>query len=154
MSLNILIFSGRVGTEPVVSEVNGRKKAVVRVASTSRYKSGEERKEKTTWLDVEVWGRTAEVVEEYVVVGQEVTFTGKLDVGSYEKDGQRHYYTRMEAKNMELGAKPKDKSGSGDSGGGMDANMVEGLMRKAIRLKENGVDEDTAVKAIFQSIQK
>ena len=152
MSLNILIFSGRVGAKPSISEINGRKKATVRVASTERYKSGGERKEKTTWLDVDVWGRTAEVLEEYVVVGQEVTFTGKLDTGSYEKDGQRHYYTRMEARQMELGAKPRDSQSSESSG--LDTELVEGLMRKAIRLKENGVDEDTAVKAIFQSLQQ
>ena len=109
---------------------------------------GENRKEKTTWLNVEIWGRTAEVVEQYLVKGQEVSFIGEIETGSYEKDdGQRRYYSRMQAYQMELGAKPK---GNGNPKGGVSKSELEDAMRKAINLTKGGVDEDTAIKAILQ----
>jgi len=152
MGLNILIFSGRVGVEPVVSMIGENKKAVVRLANTKKYKSKGEKVEKTTWLDVEVWGRLADIVEEYVVKGQEVTFTGELDMGSYEKeDGQKHYYTRMKASSMELGNKPRGES---DSGGGVSPERVKGLIEQALHLKDNGIENGTAIAVVLQSLSE
>jgi single-strand DNA-binding protein len=41
------------------------------------------------FLDVEAWGRTAEVVEKYAGKGKLVTVDGRLEQQRWEKDGQK-----------------------------------------------------------------
>ncbi|MGK0296254.1 MAG: single-strand DNA-binding protein, partial [Ulvibacter sp.] len=42
------------------------------------------------------WGKTAEIIEEYVTKGKEVAVEGKLTTRSYDdKDGNKRYMTEV-----------------------------------------------------------
>lgn len=54
------------------------------VAITERYGKGDDKKEKTTWVDVKAWRDTAEVVSEHFRKGFAIHVEGKLDVEEWE----------------------------------------------------------------------
>jgi single-strand DNA-binding protein len=70
--------------------------------------------EETTFVDVTLWGRTAEVAGEYLSKGSPVLIEGRLKLDTWEKDGQKHSKLRVVGERMQmLGS----RSGSGSGGG-------------------------------------
>ena len=72
--------------------------------------------EETTFVDVTVWGRTAEVMSEYLGKGSPVLIEGRLKLDSWEtQDGQKRSKLKVVAERMQmLGAKGQ----GGAEGGG------------------------------------
>ena len=55
-------------------------------------------------------GKTAELVEKYLTKGRQVGIIGRIQTGSYEKDGKRIYTTEVFADRVEfLGGKTEEK---------------------------------------------
>ena len=48
------------------------------------------------------FGKTAELVEKYVVKGQQLAVEGRIQTGSYERDGVKHYTTDIVAERVEF----------------------------------------------------
>jgi single-strand DNA-binding protein len=48
------------------------------------------------------WGKTAEIMEKYVKKGHMVGISGRIQTGSYEKDGRKVYTTDVVVENMEF----------------------------------------------------
>lgn len=60
------------------------------IAVNDRYKNkNDEWVEKTTFVDVTLWSRTAEIAAEYLSKGSPVLIDGRLELDSWEKDGQK-----------------------------------------------------------------
>ena len=96
-SVNRCHLIGNVGKQPDVRTMqNGDKVANFSLATSETWKdkSGE-KKEKTEWSRIVVFGKLAEVVEKYVRKGSKVYVSGKLQTRKYEKDGQEHYTTEV-----------------------------------------------------------
>jgi single-strand DNA-binding protein len=75
-----------------------------------------EKKEETTFVDVTLWGRQAEVAGEYLSKGRSVLIEGRLQLDQWEdkQSGQKRSKLRVVCENMQmLGGK-----GEGGSGGG------------------------------------
>lgn len=71
--------------------------------------------EETTFVDVTLWGRQAEIAGEYLSKGSPVLIEGRLKLDQWEKDGQKRSKLRVVAENMRmLGG----KGGGGKGGGG------------------------------------
>lgn len=71
--------------------------------------------EETTFVDVTLWGRQAEIAGEYLSKGAPVLIEGRLKLDQWEKDGQKRSKLRVVAENMRmLGG----KGGGGKGGGG------------------------------------
>ncbi|MNY83026.1 Single-stranded DNA-binding protein [compost metagenome] len=52
--------------------------------------------EQTEWHRVTAWGKTAEIIEKFVVKGKEVAIDGKLTHRSYDdKNGEKRYITEV-----------------------------------------------------------
>jgi single-strand DNA-binding protein len=69
--------------------------------------------EETTFVDVTLWGRTAEVANEYLNKGSSVLVEGRLKLDTWEKEGKKHSKLRVVADRMQmLGAR-----GGGGGGG-------------------------------------
>ena len=64
--------------------------------------------EETTFVDVTLWGRTAEVASEYLTKGSPVLIEGRLKLDTWEgKDGQKHSKLRVVVRRMQmLGSRP------------------------------------------------
>lgn len=80
-------------------------------ASTRKWRdqSGQD-KEKTDWFEVQLWCKTTGLLQ-YLTKGQSVLVTGSLATREWEKDGQKHYATYIEADSVQLFPKrEKEKS--------------------------------------------
>jgi single-strand DNA-binding protein len=71
--------------------------------------------EETTFVDVTLWGRTAEIAGEYLMKGSPVLIEGRLKLDSWEKDGKKNYKLRVVGEKMQLiptgkGNTPPDES--------------------------------------------
>ena len=67
------------------------------------YKENGDKVENTEWHRVSAWGKTAEIIEKYVVKGKEIALEGKLTHRSYDdKDGVKRYITEVVASEILL----------------------------------------------------
>lgn len=74
----------------------------VAIDRPTKSKSGEQ---ETDFPNIVCFGRTAENVERFIKKGRQVGISGRLQTGSYEKDGIKVYTTEVIANNVEfLGA--------------------------------------------------
>ena len=69
-------------------------------------------REKTIFLPIEVWGKTAENVSNYCAKGTKISVVGHIDVDEWEKDGQKRSKTKITAHIVEF-LTPKGK-GTGE----------------------------------------
>lgn len=96
--LNKATLIGNVGSDPEVKTMpSGDKVANLSLATSERWKdkSTGERKEKTEWHRVVVFGKLADVVESYVKKGSKLYIEGKIQTRKWEKDGVDRYSTEI-----------------------------------------------------------
>ena len=96
---------GRVGQDPEVKTLDGGKKlAIVSIATNDvYYKENGDKVEQTEWHRVTAWGKTADIIEKYVVKGKEIAVEGKLTHRSYDdKNGEKRYVTEIIANEVLL----------------------------------------------------
>ena len=89
---------GNVGNEPEILHLeSGKILDKFSVATNESYKNANgEKITDTQWHNVVAWGKTAELVENYVPKGKEVGIEGKLTSRSYEdKEGVKRYVTEI-----------------------------------------------------------
>jgi single-strand DNA-binding protein len=110
-NLNKVLLLGNVTRDPEVrytpkgSAVCDLGIAVNRAYTTD---SGEKREE-VTFVDVTLWGRTAEVASEYLKKGRPVFIEGRLQMDTWDdkQTGQKRSRLRVVAENMQLlGGRP------------------------------------------------
>ena len=87
-SINKLILVGNVGRDPDVQETAaGAKVAHVSLATSRRVPKDGSYEERTEWHRLTLWERLAELAEEYVRKGDRLYIEGRMEYGSYERDG-------------------------------------------------------------------
>ncbi|MBR9831282.1 single-stranded DNA-binding protein [Acidiluteibacter ferrifornacis] len=89
---------GNLGAKPEVKHLEGGKVvANMSIATTESYKNAKgEKVQDTTWHQLVMWGKTAEIAEKYLDKGSEVAISGKLTNRSYEdKEGVKRYITEV-----------------------------------------------------------
>ena len=117
-NLNKVLLMGNLTRDPEVRYTpKGTAVAELGIA-VNRIYSGEngEKREEVTFVDVTVWGRTAENVGEYLKKGRPVFIEGRLQLDSWEdkQSGQKRNKLKVVADNVQfLGSR-----GGGASGGG------------------------------------
>jgi single-strand DNA-binding protein len=100
-----VILVGNVGADPVVRyATNGDAIANLRIATTDRYKDKQsgEWKETTEWTTCTAFGRTAEIINEYVKKGSSLYIEGSLRTREWEKDGVKRYSTEVRIQDMKM----------------------------------------------------
>lgn len=106
-SVNRVALLGRLGRDPKMSDAQGLAICRLALATTRRYK-GRDGKEETEWHNVVVFGKTAEVAQQYLVKGSEVYIEGRLHTRKYtDKQGVERYATEVICESLQLGAKPQ-----------------------------------------------
>ncbi len=68
--------------------------------------------DETTFVDVTLWGRTAEVASEYLGKGSPILVEGRLKLDTWETDGQKRSKLRVVCDRMQM------LGGAGGGGGG------------------------------------
>lgn len=109
-SVNKVVLLGRLGRDPETRYASdgGTPICHLAVATSRRYKDRDgNRGEETEWHNVVLFGKTAEIAQQYLQKGSEVYIEGRLRTRSYEKDGVKRYSTEIIGESMQLGAKPQ-----------------------------------------------
>ena len=86
------------------------------LAVNDRVKKGEEWVDETTFVDVTLFGRTAEVANEYLSKGSPVLIEGRLKLEQWEQDGNRRSKHKVIADKLQLIGSKGDKPSGGGSG--------------------------------------
>ena len=104
-NLNQCNFIGRLGKDPECKTLNnGTMLTSFSIACGEQWrdKATGEKKEKTEWINCVAFGKTAEIIGEYVKKGQQIYISGKMQTDKYEKEGQTVYSTKINVNNMEM----------------------------------------------------
>ena len=103
-SVNKVILIGNLGQAPDVRVTNsGQKIAEISIATSSFYKKDNQRIEKPQWHTVTLWGRLAEVVEQYTTKGSSVYVEGRLEHEKWQdQNGTTRYTTKIVVETVQL----------------------------------------------------
>lgn len=105
--VNKVIIIGNLGQDPEIKYLpSGSAVCNFSVAVSESWKDKQtgETVERTEWINVEVWGNTAEACSKYISKGSKVYVEGKLQTESWDdKDtGQKRYRTKVRADNVQF----------------------------------------------------
>ncbi|NQZ77729.1 MAG: single-stranded DNA-binding protein [Ekhidna sp.] len=94
---NSVQLIGRLGNKPEVRTFeSGKKMATFSLATNETYYNNKgEKVTDTQWHNIVVWGKKADITEDYLNKGSEIAMKGKLINRSYEKDGHTKYVTEI-----------------------------------------------------------
>ena len=118
--VNKVILVGNLGNDPDVKYTQGGMAiTTLSLATTSVRKDRDgNNQEKTEWHRVKLFGKLGEIAGEYLKKGRQVYIEGRIEYGSYEKDGIKHYTTDIVADEMQmLGGGEGGQRGGGEGGG-------------------------------------
>ena len=111
-SVNKVILIGNLGRDPEVRFTQGGTPvANFTMATTERWNdpSGE-KKEKTEWHRIVVWGKQAEIAAEYLKKGRSVYIEGSLQTREWtDRDGNKRYTTEVRAQRLQFLGRPDDR---------------------------------------------
>ena len=91
MSFANITMKGRLGRDPELKQVGQNQVCKLAVATSERWndQSGQ-RQEKTTWHNVEYWGKQAETVAKFFKKGDEIIVIGKVTSDEWtDQQGQK-----------------------------------------------------------------
>ena len=123
MSVNKVILVGRLGRDPETRYTGGGQAvANFSVATDESYKdkSGE-RQKRTEWHKIVVWGKQAEIAQQYLKKGSLIFIEGRIQSREWQdKEGQKHTSFEIVANNFRMlgGRGDGGSSGGGSFGGG------------------------------------
>lgn len=99
--MNTVLLTGRLTKDPEIKYTPSQTCYARFSLAISRGKD-KDGKELTDYPNIVAFGKTAEVVEKYTKKGMMVGITGKIQTGSYEKDGKKIYTTTIVADRVEF----------------------------------------------------
>ena len=112
---NKVILIGNLTKDPELRYTpKGTPVCTLRIASTTRYKSGDSMKDDTLFINVVVWGKQGETAAQYLAKGKSVLVEGRLQEQRWETDGQQKSRFEIVAQGVRFLSK-KDEAGSHDS---------------------------------------
>ncbi len=123
--LNRVILIGNLGQDPELRYTQNSQAVLnLRIATTEGYfdTNTKERKEKTEWHTVVMWGKRGEALNKFLSKGSRICVEGRLQTRSWEdKTGGKRYSTEINAQNIILLG-----GGAGGAGGGGGGGRSEG----------------------------
>ncbi len=117
MSVNKVTLLGRLGTDPELRYTPNGSAVCNFSLATSEYwtdKNSGQRNEKTEWHRIVVWGKQAELCNQYLSKGRQAYFEGKLQTRQWEdKDGNKRYTTEIVCNQVQfIGSNPNNSQGA------------------------------------------
>ncbi len=121
MSVNKVILLGRLGQDPELKHTPSGTAVCNFSLATSEYwadKTGQ-RQERTEWHRVVVWGKLAELCNQYLGKGRQAFVEGRLQTRSWDaQDGSKRYTTEIVATTVQfIGAQGQPGQSQGQSQG-------------------------------------
>lgn len=125
--MNSVQLIGRLTRDPEVKYTSGKEPmAIARFSLAVDEGYGENKR--TSFIPIVVFGKQAESCETYLKKGSQAAVTGRIQTGSYEKDGRTIYTTDVVANRVEflnsVKAKSNDDVKPADDGDEMPTGFV------------------------------
>ena len=131
-SLNKVILIGNLGKDPELKMTpGGQALARFSLATTETWKTPQgEKKEKTEWHRIVVWGKQAEIAEKYLRKGKQIMIEGRIQYGEYtDQAGVKKTTCDIRCDNFvmlgRLDEGPRGAGGSEHRGGDFDEPMPQ-----------------------------
>jgi single-strand DNA-binding protein len=129
MSVNKVILVGRLGRDPETRYTSGGQAvANFSVATDESYKDRNgERQKRTEWHKIVVWGKQAEIAQQYLKKGSLVFIEGRIQSREWQdKEGQKRTSFEIVATNFRmLGGRGEGMAAGAGAGGGGAARSDE-----------------------------
>jgi single-strand DNA-binding protein len=120
--VNKAIILGRLGRDPEIRHTtNGNSVCNFSIATSETWKDKNtgEKRERTEWHNCVSFGKQGEIIAQYVKKGDQIYIEGKIQTDEYEKDGQKHYSTKINVSSFSfIGS----NSNNNDNSGGYNQN--------------------------------
>lgn len=124
MSVNRFVGIGRLTRDPELKHTpNGVAVASFNIAVDRQFKSANGEKE-TDFIPVITWRGLAETCGRYLSKGKMVAVEGRLQIRTYEKDGQKRTVAEIVADNVQF-LSPKSENGSTGAPASIPAELEE-----------------------------
>ena len=111
--MNVVILMGRMTRDPELKYTSGGK------AYTSFTLAVQKTKDDAEFIDCIAWEKTAETIAEYFRKGRKVLVQGRLNVSSYEQNGEKRKSTKVVVSSFEF----VESSGTSNNNGGYQQNQ-------------------------------
>lgn len=120
-SFNRVILVGNLTRDPQVKYTpSGQAVSEIGLAVSRTWfdKNSNQRKEDVTFVDVTLWGRTAEIAGEYLAKGRPVLIEGRLQLDQWDdrETGQKRSKLRVVGESMQMLGSRQDGGGRGAGG--------------------------------------
>ena len=87
-SINRIILVGNAGSDPDVRETSGGTPVAHLSLATDRFfRQNDEEQRKTDWHRLTFWGKACDIAARFVQRGSRLYVEGRVEYGSYERDG-------------------------------------------------------------------
>lgn len=148
-SVNRVILVGNVGKDPEIRSTQGGTQVANLSLATSeswRDKSSGEKREKTQWHAVVIWGPLVKVVESYVKKGSKLYVEGALQTRKWQdQQGNDRYTTEVVLQGYGCNLTLLDAKGGGSRSPGDDGDAYQDdrdmSYEKASAMKSGGYDK-------------
>jgi single-strand DNA-binding protein len=125
MSVNRVILVGRLGKDPETRYTSsGQAVCNFSVATDESYKDrAGERQKRTEWHRIVVWGKQAEIAQQYLHKGSLLYLEGRIQTRQWDdREGQKRTTTEIVASNFRmLGGRGDASAAAAGAGGGAEA---------------------------------
>jgi single-strand DNA-binding protein len=129
MSVNKVILVGRLGRDPETRYTGGGQAvANFSVATDESYKDKNgERQKRTEWHKIVVWGKQAEIAQQYLKKGSLIFIEGRIQSREWQdKEGQKRTSFEIVANNFRMLGGRSEGAAAASAGGGASARSVGG----------------------------
>ena len=124
MYLNKVLLYGNLTRDPELKALpSGQQVASFGLATNRSFKNKEgAQQEQTEFHNIVAFGRTAEVMGQYLKKGRPIYIEGRIQTRSWDKDGQKQYRTEIVVDTFQFGAQA---GGDGARSGGYSASTPD-----------------------------
>ena len=143
--VNKVIVLGNLGADPELrSSPSGVTTCRLSIATSMNWtdKSSGEKKEKTEWHRVVFFGRSAEVIDQYLKKGQQLYIEGRLQTSKYEKDGIERFSTDIIGESFNFISGSGSSSSNNSNQFANDMNQDTSSSNKQEKAKTDDFDDD------------
>jgi len=117
-NLNKVFLMGRLTRDPEQRFISSGQSVVnIGVAINRQFTTNGEKREESTFVDVEAWGPRGEVIQKYLTKGNPIFIEGRLKFDTWEKDGEKRSKLKVVLDNFQFigGPAAQRESGQGQS---------------------------------------
>jgi single-strand DNA-binding protein len=143
--VNKAIILGRLGKDPEIRQMpNGNSVCNFSIATSETWKDKNtgDKRERTDWHNCVSFGKQGEIIAQYVKKGDQIYIEGKLQTDEYEKEGQKHYSTKINVSSFSFIGSNSTNSGDNNSGGYNQKSSNQGYVDPKYDNSNSNIDDD------------